>query len=68
MQSYGFTHSRSNYELAHLISLEIGGNPKDVRNLWPEPAIHVQTPQDKKIVLIVSIFLFMDKSKYLVVY
>jgi hypothetical protein len=37
MQSYGFTDSRSNYELDHLISLEIGGNPKDVRNLWPEP-------------------------------
>jgi hypothetical protein len=37
MQSYGFTDSRSNYELDHLISLEIGGNPSDVRNLWPEP-------------------------------
>jgi hypothetical protein len=37
MQSYGFTDSRSNYEFDHLISLEIGGNPKDVRNLWPEP-------------------------------
>ncbi|MBV9178846.1 MAG: hypothetical protein JO297_17605 [Nitrososphaeraceae archaeon] len=37
MQSYGFTDSRSNYELDHLVSLEIGGNPTDVRNLWPEP-------------------------------
>lgn len=37
MQSYGFTDSRSNYELDHLISLEIGGNPSVVRNLWPEP-------------------------------
>lgn len=37
MNSYGFTDSRSNYELDHLISLEIGGNPTDVRNLWPEP-------------------------------
>jgi len=37
MQSYGFTDSRSNYELDHLIPLEIGGNPYDVRNLWPEP-------------------------------
>lgn len=37
MQSYGFTDSRSNYELDHLISLEIGGNPTDVKNLWPEP-------------------------------
>jgi hypothetical protein len=37
MQSYGFTDARSNYELDHLISLEIGGNPSDARNLWPEP-------------------------------
>jgi hypothetical protein len=37
MQSYGFTNSRSNYELDHLIPLGIGGNPTDVRNLWPEP-------------------------------
>lgn len=37
MRAYGFTDSRSNYELDHLISLEIGGNPTDVRNLWPEP-------------------------------
>jgi hypothetical protein len=37
MQAYGFTDFRSNYELDHLISLEIGGNPTDVRNLWPEP-------------------------------
>jgi hypothetical protein len=25
------------YELDHLISLEIGGNPTDPKNLWPEP-------------------------------
>ncbi len=37
MHSYGFTDSRANYELDHLISLEIGGNPKSVTNLWPEP-------------------------------
>jgi hypothetical protein len=37
MHSYGFTDSRSNYELDHLIPLEVGGNPTDVRNLWPEP-------------------------------
>ena len=37
MHSYGFTDSRSNYELDHLIALEIGGNPSDVANLWPEP-------------------------------
>ena len=37
MHSYGFTDSRSNYELDHLIPLSIGGNPKSVTNLWPEP-------------------------------
>lgn len=26
-----------NYEEDHLISLELGGNPSDARNLWPEP-------------------------------
>lgn len=25
------------YELDHLISLELGGAPRDPRNLWPEP-------------------------------
>jgi hypothetical protein len=37
MHSYGFTDSRSNYELDHLVPLEIGGNPSGVANLWPEP-------------------------------
>jgi hypothetical protein len=27
----------ANYEEDHLISLELGGNPKDYKNLWPEP-------------------------------
>lgn len=36
MQAYGFTDSPKNYELDHLIPLEIGGAPADVRNLWPE--------------------------------
>ena len=27
----------SDYELDHLISLEIGGNPEDPKNLWMEP-------------------------------
>ncbi|MGI0073316.1 MAG: carboxypeptidase-like regulatory domain-containing protein [Nitrosotalea sp.] len=37
MQAYGFADSPSNYELDHLIPLELGGAPADVRNLWPEP-------------------------------
>ncbi len=27
----------ADYEEDHLVSLELGGNPTDVRNLWPEP-------------------------------
>ena len=42
MDAYGYTDSASNYELDHLIPLEIGGAPSDVRNLWPEP--HYTTP------------------------
>jgi hypothetical protein len=37
MRSYGFTDSRSNYELDHLIPLAVGGHPTDVKNLFPEP-------------------------------
>jgi len=37
MDAYGFTNSASNYELDHLISLELGGSPDSVKNLWPEP-------------------------------
>ena len=29
--------SPSGYQEDHLISLELGGNPTDPRNLWPEP-------------------------------
>lgn len=38
MLEYGFTDSPRNYELDHLIPLEVGGAPKDVKNLWPEPS------------------------------
>jgi hypothetical protein len=37
MKSYGFTDSRFNYEFDHLIPLEVGGHPTDVKNLFPEP-------------------------------
>jgi hypothetical protein len=37
MRQYGETGSMSDYQEDHLISLEIGGNPTDPRNLWPEP-------------------------------
>jgi hypothetical protein len=37
MRQYGETGSLSDYQEDHLISLELGGNPTDPRNLWPEP-------------------------------
>jgi len=37
MKSYGFTGDRKDFELDHLISLQLGGHPKAVKNLWPEP-------------------------------
>src|ERR1700693_2096134 len=36
MESYGFTDSRTHYELDHLISLQNGGCPACVETLWPE--------------------------------
>ena len=37
MRVYGETGALSDYQEDHLISLELGGNPTDPRNLWPEP-------------------------------
>lgn len=38
MAAYGLQGQRlGDYELDHLISLELGGAPADVANLWPEP-------------------------------
>jgi hypothetical protein len=37
MQAYGERGPPSAYQEDHLISLELGGNPTDPRNLWPEP-------------------------------
>ncbi|MCI3276992.1 hypothetical protein [Streptomyces cylindrosporus] len=36
--SYGFTGWMSDAEYDHLISLQLGGDPNDPRNLWVEPA------------------------------
>jgi hypothetical protein len=33
----GLPGSPQDYEEDHLISLELGGAPKDKKNLWPEP-------------------------------
>ena len=37
MRAYGETGTMSAYQEDHLISLELGGDPMDPRNLWPEP-------------------------------
>lgn len=38
IQAYKYTDMAvSDYEEDHLISLELGGNPTDPKNLWPEP-------------------------------
>ena len=37
MAEYGETGSPTAYQEDHLISLELGGDPTDPRNLWPEP-------------------------------
>lgn len=37
MVRYGDTLPASQYEEDHLISLELGGAPRDPLNLWPEP-------------------------------
>jgi hypothetical protein len=36
MAAYGFAGSPAQYQEDHLISLELGGDPTDPRNLWPE--------------------------------
>src|SRR5438045_1060663 len=37
MRAYGETGLMSDYQEDHLISLELGGDPTDPHNLWPEP-------------------------------
>ena len=37
MREYGESGPTSTYQEDHLISLELGGDPRDPRNLWPEP-------------------------------
>jgi len=37
MVALGLPGKPSDYEEDHLISLEVGGNPVDPRNLWPQP-------------------------------
>ncbi|MDE1863560.1 MAG: hypothetical protein KGI33_11700 [Thaumarchaeota archaeon] len=47
MKAYGDADSPSNYELDHLIPLELGGAPSDIKNLWPEPYYTTVTAYNK---------------------
>jgi Excalibur calcium-binding domain len=47
MALYGWTGSMSDYEEDHLIPLELGGNPTDAHNLWPEPYAEPNGARDK---------------------
>ena len=47
MAEYGDTDSPANYEEDHLIPLEVGGNPTDPKNLWPEPRNQSPSAGDK---------------------
>jgi hypothetical protein len=42
--------SPADYELDHLISLELGGSPRDPANLWPEPYAGVGNARQKDVV------------------
>jgi hypothetical protein len=37
LRQYGFPGGPADYQEDHFISLGLGGNPTDPRNLWPEP-------------------------------
>jgi hypothetical protein len=37
LREYGFPGGPADYQEDHLVSLGLGGNPTDPRNLWPEP-------------------------------
>jgi len=37
LRAYGLRGPPSAFQEDHLISLELGGDPTDARNLWPEP-------------------------------
>ena len=44
MLRYGLTDSPRHYELDHLVSLQVGGCPDCVKNLWPEAYGDVDHP------------------------
>jgi hypothetical protein len=49
IKAYGYADTKlADYEEDHLIPLELGGNPTDSRNLWPEPlsGVYAATKKD----------------------
>lgn len=48
--TYGLTGRIGDYELDHLISLELGGNPDATDNLWPEAYMENQGARSKDVV------------------
>ncbi len=50
LQAYGLKGTMQEYELDHLISLELGGAPASVSNLWPEPYAGSDNAHDKDVV------------------
>jgi hypothetical protein len=57
MEAYRRPGSTSDYQEDHLISLEVGGDPTDPRNLWPQPidrALEVDDIEDELNQLICS--------------
>jgi hypothetical protein len=47
MRSYRLSGPASDYELDHLVSLELGGNPTSPQNLWPEAYAPVPGAHEK---------------------
>jgi hypothetical protein len=48
IQQYGYSDTiPSDYEFDHLIPLELGGNPTDMKNLWAEPNYGTYNAYDK---------------------
>jgi hypothetical protein len=47
MVQYGWTGTTADYEEDHLIPLEVGGNPTDPKNIWPEPYAEPNGARDK---------------------
>jgi hypothetical protein len=50
MQELHISGDSSDYEEDHLIPLELGGDPRDPRNLWPEPYSPQPGAREKDVV------------------